>query len=90
MSDTMRCGIPCDVGYHAMWDTMRCGIPCDVGYHAVCRTSCDVATYNQVWDKDMSTGDDLMGTAEIASLSHCADGSAIRSQEMFMAGRSVS
>ena len=32
------CGIPCRVGYHAVWDTMPCGIPCRVGYHVVWET----------------------------------------------------
>jgi hypothetical protein len=30
-TDTMLCGIPCGVGYHAVRDTMPCGIPCRVG-----------------------------------------------------------
>ena len=30
----MPCGIPCRVGYVAVWDTLPCGIRCRVGYHA--------------------------------------------------------
>jgi hypothetical protein len=35
MPDTVPYGIPCRVGYHAVWDTVPCGIPCRVGYRAV-------------------------------------------------------
>jgi hypothetical protein len=52
--DTMPCGLPCRVGYHAVRDTMPGGIPCRMGYHAgwdtmpdgiPCRVGCHVG-----WD----------------------------------------
>ena len=57
---TVPCGIPCRVGYHAVWATMPCGIscrlgampcriPCRVGYHAVGDTMPSESTPCPLW-----------------------------------------